>query len=394
MKITDIEVFTVFSFRTNFTFVKVSTDEGITGVGEATLEHKELALAGVFKDLKHSLIGKAPLQIEYHWHNLYRDSVWRNGAVLMSGISGIDQALWDIKGKMMGVPVYELLGGKFRDRIPAYANGWFSGARTPEDFGAKAKDPVAMGFKALKFDPFGKSYMEISHKELTVSMDKVQAVRDSVGPEIDIMVEGHGRFNVPTAVTIGRELEGLVNIRWFEEPIPPDSIEALNTVKKQVRVPIATGERLYERRAFFHLLELGAADFLQPDVSHAGGISELRKIAAMAEAKYVSLSPHNPSGPVACAATLQLAAFLPNFTILEFMSVDVPYRDQFTTESLVMEDGAILIPNRPGLGIDLKVDNFSKYPYQATEYRHYNGNLTDIRPPDAGPYYKIINKDD
>ncbi|GAF72402.1 unnamed protein product, partial [marine sediment metagenome] len=213
MKITDVDVYTVFSFRTNFTFVKVSTDEGITGVGESTLEHKEHALEGAFEDLKGYLIGKDPFQIEYHWHNLYRDSYWRNGAVLMSAISGIDQALWDIKGKKLGVPVYELLGGKFRDRIPAYANGWFTGARTPEDFGAKAKDPVAMGFKALKFDPFGKSYMEISHKELTVSMDKLQAVRDSVGPDIDIMVEGHGRFNVPAAVAIGRELERIENIR-------------------------------------------------------------------------------------------------------------------------------------------------------------------------------------
>jgi galactonate dehydratase len=188
-------------------------------------------------------------------------------------------------------------------------------------------------------------------------------------------------------------LEKLTNIGWFEEPIPPDNLRALQSVKRQVRIPIAAGERLYTRRSFFELLQLGAADYLQPDVSHAGGISEVAKIAAMAEADYVSISPHNPSGPVACAATLQLAGFLPNFKILEFMAVDVPYRGELTTESLVMEDGCLLIPDRPGLGIELKTENFDKYPYQAAGLRHYKGTLTDIRPPESVPYYQLHTSD-
>jgi galactonate dehydratase len=389
MKITAVRIFTVFAFRTNLVFIKIETDEGICGVGEATLEHKEKSLEGAIKDLEGHLLGQDPSCIERLWHDLVRDSYWRDGAVIMSAISCIDQALWDIKGKALGVPVYELLGGRFRDRIPAYANGWFAGARKPEEFGSKAKRAVEMGFQALKFDPFGSAYMDISHKELTVTMAKLQAVRDAVGPDVDILVEGHGRFNVPTAVTIGKELEGMVNIKWFEEPIPPDELSSLLEVKRRVRVPIATGERMYTRRSFFHLLEIGAADYLQPDVSHGGGISELRKIAAMAESKYVSLSPHNPSGPVACAATLQLAATLPNFVILEFMAVDVPYRKDLTTESLVLEDGCILIPDRPGLGIELKEESFADHPYKQVFLRHYRGTLTDIRPPDSVPYFEI-----
>jgi len=389
MKITAVKTFTVFAFRTNFFFVRIETDEGISGVGEATLEHKENSLAGALKDLENHLLGRDPRRIELIWHDLVRDGYWRGGPVLMSAVACVDQALWDIKGKALGVPVYELLGGRFRDRIPAYANGWFAGARTPEDFAGKARKTVEMGFRALKFDPFGSAYMDISHKELTYSLAKLQAVRDAVGPDVDLMVEGHGRFNVPTAVTIGQELEGLENIRWFEEPIPPDEPSALLEVKRRVRVPIAAGERLYTRRSFFHLLETGAADYLQPDVSHAGGISELRKIAAMAEARYVSFSPHNPSGPVACVATLQLAAVLPNFPTLELMAVDVAYRRDLTTEDLTLEDGCLLIPDRPGLGIELKDESFGEHPYKQVFLRHYSGTLTDIRPPDSVPYFEV-----
>jgi galactonate dehydratase len=390
MKITDLEVFTVFAFRTNFTFVRLSTDEGISGIGESTLEIKERSIEGALRELKDSLLGQDPFQIELIWHDLYRDAYWRGGPVLMSALSGIDQALWDIKGKYFGVPVYQLLGGMVRDRIRAYANGWFSGARTPRDFAEKAASAVAMGYTALKFDPFGSSYMEISMKELDYSLEKLQAVRDAVGPQVEIMVEGHGRFNVPAAVTIGRELEKIRGIAWFEEPIPPDDLAALKRVKDQVRVPIAAGERLYTRRPFLEIVETGAADFLQPDISHAGGISELCKIAAIAESRYIPFAPHNPSGPVACASTLQLAACIPNFSILELMAVDVPYRNQVTSEQLRLADGCLLVPDRPGLGLELLTENFVEYPYRPVALRHYRGTLTDIRPPEAVPYYEIV----
>ena len=394
MKITDLEVYTVFAFRTNFTFVRLSTDEGITGIGESTLEIKERSIEGALGELKGVLLGQDPFRIELIWHDLYRDAYWRGGAVLMSALSGIDQALWDIKGKYYGVPVYQLLGGLYRDRIRAYANGWFSGARTPEDFAGKAASTVAMGYTALKFDPFGSSYMDISLKELDDALAKLQAVREAVGPGVEIMVEGHGRFNVPAAVTIGRELEKMRGIAWFEEPIPPDDPAALKRVKDQVRVPIAAGERLYSRRPFLEIVESGAADYLQPDVSHAGGISELRKIAAIAESRYVPFAPHNPSGPVACAATLHLAACIPNFAVLELMAVDVPYRRRITTEQLRLEDGCLVVPDTPGLGLELLTENFSEYPYRPVALRHYRGTLTDIRPPEAAPYYEIVTGGD
>jgi len=264
-----------------------------------------------------------------------------------------------------------------------YANGWFTGAKTPEDFAKKAKEAASCGFKALKFDPFGKSYMGISNKELMYSIDKVQAVRDAIGEDIEILIEAHGRFNVPAAIKIGKELEKIDNIKWFEEPLPPDNIEALKRVKKQSRVPIAVGERMYKRKAFINLLSANTADIIQPDVSHAEGISELKKIGSIAEGMYIPFSPHNPSGPVACGATLQLAAFLPNFNIFEFMATDISCRDKLTTEDLILEDGYLVIPDRPGLGIELKEENLSKYPYEPVMLKHYKGMTLFLREPKA-----------
>lgn len=386
MKINDIRTFVVDCFRTNWIFVKVYTDEGIDGVGEATLEYKEKALVGAVEHIRDALLGKDPRQIEKHWHDIYRDAYWRGGPVLMSALSSVEIALWDILGKSLSVPVYQLLGGRANEKIRIYANGWFSGAKNSAEFMVAAKKAVERGITALKWDPFGKAYRTLSNAELDNALSCIAAVRDAVGSQVDLLIEGHGRFDVPTGITIAKELE-VFHPMWFEEPVPPDNPEALQAVRNKSPVPIAAGERLYTMKDFRELFEKRAADYIQPDVSHAGGIMELKKIAALADTYYIPFAPHNPSGPVACAATLQLAACCPNFHILEIMYDDVPWRAEVTDENLLYENGLITIPDKPGLGVELNEDACLAHPYQPHSLRHYTGALTDIRPPEKKFYF-------
>lgn len=386
MKIIDIKTFVVDCFRTNWVFVKLYTDEGIEGVGEVTLEYKEHAVVGAIEDLREYLIGKDPRTIELHYQNIYRDAYWRGGPVLMSALSGVEQAMWDILGKSLGVPVYQLLGGKVRDQVRIYVNGWFAGAKTPDEFAKKAKETVAMGVTAMKWDPFGKAYMDISNQELHTALTCIDAVRSAVGKEVDLLVEGHGRFHVAAATKIAKELEQFGPM-FFEEPIPPDHVDALAKVREKSPVPISAGERWYTRAGFREAFEKRAIDYIQPDISHGGGLLELKKIAAMAEMHYIPFAPHNPSGPVANAATLQLAACVPNFAILEIMATDVAYRKDITDERLHYENGMIFIPDGPGLGIELREEECGKYPYTYHGLRHYSGQLTDIRPAEVKRYF-------
>jgi len=368
-------------------FVKVSTDEGLHGWGEATLEYREPALAETIRGMERRLIGRDPHEIEAIWHECYRDTYFRGGPLGMSALSGVEMALWDIKGKALGVPVYQLLGGKVRDRVPCYANGWFSPAKTPEEFAEKAKAAVARGFSGLKWDPFGKAYLNITKAELRQALRCIEAVVEAVGDQVEILVEAHGRFNVATAVRIGRALEDY-DISWYEEPVPPDNLEALAEVKQRVRVPVAAGERIYSRWDYQRFFQLRCADFAQPDPSHVGGINEVKKIAAQAEANHMAVCPHNPSGPVANAVSLQLAACIPNFHLLETMALDVPWRADICDEDIVFADGLMSIPDRPGLGIELNEEAIAAHPYVAKDLRHYRGDLTDIRPPSAVPWYR------
>ena len=386
MKVTDVKTFVVDCFRTNWVFVKIYTDEGVSGVGEATLEYKEKALVGAVEHIKEYLTGKNPLDIEKHWHNIYRDAYWRGGAVLMSALSTVETALWDILGKTLNVPVYQLLGGRVNDKVRIYVNGWFAGAKTPEEFGEKAKIAVQRGVTAMKWDPFGKSYLEISNADLDNALKCVGAVREAVGDGIDLLIEGHGRFNVPTGIKIARELEQFKPM-FFEEPVPPDNLDALKAVRDKSPVAVAAGERLYTRWGYKDMFDKAAADYIQPDISHAGGIMELKKIAAEAEARYIPFAPHNPSGPVANAATLQLAACCPNFSILEIMYSDVEWRSDVASEELKYKDGYIDIPQKPGLGIEINEDECLKHPYEPHTLRHYTGALTNIRPAKTKFYF-------
>lgn len=386
MKITNIRTFAADCYRTNFHFVKIETDEGISGVGEGTLEYKDHALLGAVQDVKETLIGKNPLNIDDIVFHLYRDSYWRNGPVLNSAISMIEMALWDIAGKYHNVPVMDLLGGRCREEIRMYANGWFAGSKKPEEFAAKAKAAVEKGVTALKWDPFGKAYLNLSRQEMVEAVDCVAAVRDAVGDKVDLLIECHGRFNIATGIQISRELAPYKPM-FMEEPVPPDDLDALAEVHRHSVVPVAAGERIYSIYECKTFMEKGCADFFQPDVSHCGGISALKKMAAMADTHYVTMAPHNPSGPIANAAALQLAGNLHNFHILEIMLTDVDWRSELTTEEVVFNDGHIRIPTKPGLGLDICEDAIARHPYAPVQLRHYNGTLTDIRPKSATKFY-------
>lgn len=387
MKVTQIKTLICHAYRTNWVFVKVITDSGLYGVGEATLEYREPTVVQAIKELERYLVGKDPHNIEAFWHDAYRDAYWRGGVVLMSALAGVEMALWDIKGKALGVPVYQLLGGKVRDSVKCYANAWFAGAKKPEEFAQKAKIAVKNGFSGLKWDPFGKEYLNIDPKHLNEALDCIAAVKDAVGDQVHLIIEGHGRFNVPTAVRIGNALEKF-GILWFEEPIPPDDKKGIAWVRSKIATPVSGGERLYSRFEYADYLRMECADFWQPDVSHAGGIMEVRKIAAMAESHYIPVCPHNPSGPVANAATLQLAACIPNFYLLETMANDIPWRADVSTEKVKFENSEMFIPDLPGLGIDINEEEIAKHPYECRNLRHYVGTLTDIRPEGSTGYFQ------
>lgn len=388
MKITEIKTFIVDCYRTNWVFVLVMTDEGIQGVGEATLEGREPTLVQAVEELKRYMIGQDPFAIELHHMRMQRDSYWRSGPVLSTAIAGIEMALWDIKGKALGVPVFELLGGMINERIKVYANGWFVGARTAEEFAAKAVVAVERGFRALKWDPFGHAYLTMTAQEINHSLRIIAHVREAVGPDVDLIIEGHGRFNVKTAIEIGRELAPF-RPSWFEEPVVPGSVQALAEVRAAVHVPIGAGERSYSRFDCAELLSAKAVDVIQPDICHIGGFTELRRAAALADAAMIPVSPHNPNGPVCHAATLHFAASCHNFLWLETMADDVPWRKDVTTENAEMVGGSFVVPRTPGLGLDLCPEAFIDHPYRPHDLRHYNGDLTSIRPANSICWYKV-----
>lgn len=374
MKITGLKTFVANVTRTNFVFVKIYTDDGIDGVGEATLEWKTLTIVAALEELERLLIGRNPFEVDAIIEQLHRDSYWRTGAVFRTALGGVEAALLDIKGKSLGVPVYELLGGKYRDKIECYANHWFAGANTPLEYAQKARDAVAMGYRALKWDPFHVVDLEMTPAQRRESIEIVEAVRDAVGPDVDLMLDVHGRFNVPTAIHMCRELARF-NLRWIEEPTPPESIDALVDVRAQSPIPIAAGERWFEPSKFIEALNKKAVDILQPDVSHAGGLGETKRIAHMAHAHLIPLAPHNPVGPVMNAMTLHTSLAIPNFSIFETVSVDVPWRKTLVKETLVFEDGALLAPTAPGLGVELIEEACANFPYEPYDIPLFDGTI-------------------
>ncbi len=385
MKITGIKSWLCDAYRTNLAFVKLETDEGVHGYGEVSIGQFEHAIMGMVKDLEPKIIGRDPNDVEKIWHDANRDSYWRGGPVLSSALSGIEMACWDIKGKKLGVPVWQLLGGNCRDRVPCYANAWFVGAKTPEEFGIKAKMAAEAGWKALKWDPFGSLYRDISSADLEKSVRCVAAVREAAGDNVDLMIEGHGRFNFEAAFRIALRLEEF-GVLWFEEPVFPELQLSMADLRRKVRVPLAAGERIYNRYQAAEFLERGCADFIQPDISRVG-IKEIRAIAGMAEAAGVGFCPHNPMGPLTNAATLQIAACTPNFFMLETMANDVPWRREISDEAISLVHGEMMIPAKPGLGIELNEKALEKFPVKYHPLRHYLGTLTEIRPEGATEWF-------
>ena len=374
MKIVRQKVFVANVSRTNFVFVKIYTDDGFEGVGEATLEWKTLTVVAALEELERVLIGRDPFQVDAIIEQLHRDSYWRTGAVFRTALGAVEAALLDIKGKALGVPVFELLGGKYRDRVICYANHWYFGASEPEDYAQKARAAVAMGYQALKWDPFEATDLEMDPRQRRRTIDCVAAVRDAVGPDVDLMLDVHGRLNVPTAIAICRELEPY-DLRWIEEPTPPENIDALADVRAHSRVPIAAGERWFEPSRFLEAFAKKAVDIVQPDVSHAGGLGETKRVAHLAHAHLLPVAPHNPVGPVMNAMTLHTSVAIPNFSIFETVSMDVPWRKELVHETLVFEDGALLAPTAPGLGVELIEEACERFPYEPFDVPLFDGTI-------------------
>lgn len=364
MKITKITTTLVYANWRNFTFVQVFTDEGLIGLGEATIRSREHAVAAAVEDMSRVLIGQDPRQIQYHWQTLYRDFHKRGGVILMAAISGLEIALWDILGQALGVPIYQLLGGVIRQQVPVYNNGWFENKIGIEALTHAAQAAVAAGFKALKWNPFHGADGWLPAEKIPQTVEEVRAVRQAVGPQVDLLLEAHGLFTPSGALRMAEELAPFRPF-WLEEPVPPEDETAMAYVRQRSPIPIASGERLYGKYEFSRLIEARAVDFVQPDVTYAGGLWETRLIAAMAEARYMGFAPHNSGSPVSTAATLHLAACTPNFVILELPTNDVPWRAELVSPPIEgPENGFLPIPDRPGLGVTLNEKIAQQHPFQ------------------------------
>ncbi len=365
MKITDVITLVMGTSWRNLTFVKVETDEGLTGISEVRMNNRTDALVAYIDGAKRRhVIGSDPFNTENLYQRMFRDDYGRAGEIVATGISVIEIACWDIIGKALNQPVYRLLGGACRDKIKAYANGWYRVERTPEEFHAAAKRVLEKGYKALKFDPFGAGYYELSYQEKLKSVSLVEAVCDAVGPDVEILVEMHGRFSPYTAIEIAAELEQY-KPSWVEEPVPPDNIAALAKASDSINIPIATGERLHNKYEYRELINLQAADILQPDITQTGGFLETKKIAAMGDMCYMTVAPHNVGGPVSTATALHFAASTTNFKIQEhFNDFSEAWVKEAATGCPEVIDGYFSLPNGPGLGMELNEDLIAQHPYR------------------------------
>jgi galactonate dehydratase len=347
----------------------VRTDDGLEGVGEVRMVNNTDALLGYLSEaVPHHVLGSDPFAVEDLVQRMWRNDYGRPGQIEMSGISAIEIACWDIMGKALDQPVYHLLGGPVRDRIKAYANGWYTVESTPEEFHAAARRVIEKGYHALKLDPFGAGSYELTPEQLRHSLSLVEAVRDAVGPEVEILVEMHGRFAPATAVAVSRELERF-HPSWIEEPVPPENLKALARVTERVNIPVATGERIHLRHEFRELFELQAADIVQTDITMAGGISETKKIAAWADAYYMMMAPHNVGGPISTAAALHVAASVPNFKIQEhFNDFAEAYVKEVAPGNPEVVDGYFALPQGPGLGVTLNETVVEEHPRKAIHF--------------------------
>lgn len=377
MKITDVKVWLVEGVKYNWTLLKIYTDEGFTGVGEATNWPGSQIVETAAIELGQRIIGLDPMRTDFIWTKLYRDMNWVGPyGASMCAISGIDMALLDLKGKVYGAPCYELLGGATRKDIILYANYWFTGGgHNVEDYSSQALKVKQAGFTGLKFDPFAhtsylygedlSSDLGLTGQQQDLAFEVSKAVRDAVGPDFDIMIETHAMLNYRIAVRMAERLSTL-NITWYEEPAGPESADTLRAMRDRIpsNVSICVGERHYTRYGIRPLLEKHVCDILMPDITRCGGPSEMKRMATMMEAYNVLLAPHNPNGPLSTLASAHVCATVPNFFRQEFMFNDVTWRDEVIDHPIqeMISNGYLHLSDRPGLGVDLVEQEMEKHP--------------------------------
>ena len=383
MKIQKVTAFPVYpGWRKKVIFVKVETDEGITGWGEAYSQYdRDRAIVAHVEELGRYAVGRSPFDVKHFTQMAFDDYAQRRGSLeLFCAISGIEQALWDIVGKSCGQPVYNLLGGKYRSRIRVYANGWSYGLKEPKDYARAAEEVVAKGFTALKFDPLPapwRTYIPKEHERKAVEV--VKAVRSAVGPNIDILIELHRRLAPMHSIRLGKELAEF-DLYWYEEPGHADNIEALVEVRRETGLPVVTGEALYAKAGFRPVFDRRAVDIINPDVACCGGILELKEIAAMAEPHLVACSPHNYNSTLlALASTVQASLTMPNFIITEYFLPFVEFCDRLSPNQLKPKNGYIDAPTEPGLGVRIDEAALVELGSASASARKLRG------PEDEGP---------
>lgn len=381
MKIKSYELFQV---PPRWLFLKIETDEGLVGWGEPVIEGRAATVKTAVDELMENLIGKDPMNIEDHWNMMYRAGFYRGGPILMSAIAGIDQALWDIKGKFYNAPIHQLLGGKARDIMKVYS--WIGGDR-PAEVGLAAQKMAEQGFLAVKMNATEELQYVDSFDKIDQAVKRIAAVREAVGPNIGIGIDFHGRVHKPMAKILAKELEQY-HPMFIEEPVLPENNEDLREIANHVSIPIATGERMFSKWQFKVLLKDGYADIIQPDLSHAGGITECKKIISMAEAFDVAAAPHCPLGPIALAACLQVDATCHNAFIQE-QSLGIHYNQgsdllDYLVDKTVFkyEDGYVKIPEKPGLGIEVDEEHVRKmaavgHNWRNPIWRHRDGSIAE-----------------
>ncbi|MFN8470916.1 MAG: mandelate racemase/muconate lactonizing enzyme family protein [Anaerolineae bacterium] len=373
MRITDVKVWLVEGVKYNWTLLKIYTDEGLTGVGEATNWPGSPIVYHAARHVGERIIGLDPTRIDFIWTKLYRDLNWIGPAgAALCAISGVDMALLDLNAKRLGVPAYQLLGGAFRKDILLYANYWFTGGDfTADDYARQAKAVVAAGFSGLKFDPFAHTnYLYGDHLSTNLGLTPAQmdhaesltaAVREAVGTNVEIAIETHAMLNGPTAVRMAERLAPY-GLMWYEEPAGPENVEVLAGLRSRVNVPICVGERHYTRFGIRALLEKQIVDFVMPDITRCGGPSEMKRMATLAEIYNIPVAPHNPNGPLSTIASAHVCAAIPNFFRQEFMFNDVPWRDEVIDHPIPADGGYFHLSDRPGLGVDLVEEAMEAHP--------------------------------
>jgi len=378
LKITGVRTVAVGAGWRNYIYVLIDTDRGVTGLGEASLGGQTNAVLGALKDLEPLLLGADPFRIEHIWQQAYRHAFWHGGVTFISALAGVEVALWDIKGKALGVPISTMLGGLTRDKIRAYANG--PRGTAPDELARSAADLVARGFSALKFTPFEATPLLAGRRFINDAVEKTRAVREAVGPDVELMVDGHGRLSPAVAVRAAEALAEF-NLMFFEEPCLPEHAAAMGRIAKKSPIPIATGERLYTRWDHLDLLGSRKIGVLQPDIIQSGGIFEARKIAALAEMHFVSVAPHNPWSWVNTVASLHLDAVIPNFLIQEVIADPEPWKDAVVLNPPVMDaDGYFRPPAAPGLGIEFDLQAAKRFPPvtgRPPAFWHEDGSVAD-----------------